>query len=402
MPKKNDNSKRTARLTLIGVLLIIVFLGGVFLGRGTVADTERRSLDLTSFLQNEKVNFGLIEKVWNLINEDFVNADDLDRDSLILGAIRGMVEALDDPHSVFFDEEQTRNFITALQGEFEGIGIEINIREDRLTVIAPLKDMPAARAGMLAGDIITKIDRESAEGITLEEAVTKIRGPKGTAVVLTLERSGKELDVTIVRDTIEVPTTELELIDNIAVIELSQFSEKASNDFENAAREVLNSNADRILLDLRNNPGGFLDASINIAGWFIPEGKLIVREEMGGGQERRHISSGPALLKDFPVVILQNEGSASASEILAGAMRDHLDATIIGTRSFGKGTVQNFTNMDGGTSLKLTVARWITPSGEAIDQKGIEPTITVEANTEEILVGNDAQRERALEILRNL
>ena len=262
--------------------------------------------------------------------------------------------------------------------------------------------MPAARAGMLAGDIITKIDRESAEGITLEEAVTKIRGPKGTAVVLTLERSGKELDVTIVRDTIEVPTTELELIDNIAVIELSQFSEKASNDFENAAREVLNSNADRILLDLRNNPGGFLDASINIAGWFIPEGKLIVREEMGGGQERRHISSGPALLKDFPVVILQNEGSASASEILAGAMRDHLDATIIGTRSFGKGTVQNFTNMDGGTSLKLTVARWITPSGEAIDQKGIEPTITVEADTEEILVGNDAQRERALEILRNL
>ena len=246
------------------------------------------------------------------------------------------------------------------------------------------------------------IDGEDSTAYSLEEAVTKIRGPKGTPVTLTVLRGSEKLDITVTRDTIQIPSLKWEMLESdIAYIELIQFSETSGKDFAKAASEILESDARRLILDLRNNPGGLLDASINIAGWFLPKDKLVVTEEIGNDIRREHKSSGPAMLKEFPLVILVNEGSASASEILAGALRDQNNIKIIGKKSYGKGSVQSLENLAGGTSLKLTIARWITPSGHYINGTGIEPDIEIELTQEDSNNQRDPQKEKAVEFIKN-
>lgn len=368
-----------------------------------VADLSR--FNLSTLFLGKDVDISLIEDVWTLIHEEYVGAADLDNEALILGAVRGMVGALDDPHSVFLSREERTEFLESIGGTFEGVGIEIAIRADMLMIVAPLKNTPAYRAGARAGDTIVKIDGGSTEGITIEEAVTKIRGPKGTTVVLTVRRQDveEEIDLSIVRDTIEVPSIELEIReDNIAYIELVSFNETTTNVFAVAAQDILNSEADRIILDMRNNPGGFLDVAVKISGWFLPPNTLVVTEELGDGSRREHRTTGPASLREFPLVVLVNEGSASASEIVAGALRDHRNIPVVGATTFGKGSVQSFEDLSGGTSLKLTIARWLTPSDVHIEEAGIEPSIEVETNIEELQNDIDRQLERAVEVVRGL
>ncbi|MDX1608429.1 MAG: S41 family peptidase [Candidatus Spechtbacterales bacterium] len=405
MEEDKKQKRSTARFLTTFIIVALIFTAGFLIGQGTQTSDKGTGLNLEQiFNGKEEVEFSLIEDVWVLINEKYVAKEELDRRALIFGAIRGMVSELDDPYSVFFNKEETQQFLTSVSGQFEGVGIEISIKEDQLTVVSPLKNTPAHKAGIKAGDKIVAIDGQSTESITLEEAVSKIRGPKGTEVVLTVAREGVdgEIEIPIVRDKIEVPSVEWELIEgNVAYVELTHFSEITGRDFSETAQQILESPADRIVLDVRNNPGGFLDVSINIAGWFLEKGELVVTEELADDVSRKHTSPGPGSLKDLHVVVLQNEGSASAAEILAGALRDHLEADIVGEKSFGKGSVQSFEELPGSTALKLTVARWITPSGQYINDKGIEPTVQVEM-PQDLEEGQDPQKERAIEIVQSL
>jgi len=404
MPE-NIKPKKFNRIIIITLLVGSVFLAGFGVGR--ISNSILRPsayFQLSKILNGNDVDFSLIEEVYNLINEKYVAKDEIDQQALIFGAIRGMVGELGDPYSVFFDLKETEDFLTSVSGHFEGVGIEISIKDDTLTVISPLKNTPAARAGIKAGDKIIKIDGEDTKNITLEQAVSRIRGPSGTEVTLTIFRNSinEELDIKITREIINISSVEWELIEgNIAYIELTHFSETTTRDFTKVSQQILESSADRIILDLRNNPGGFLDVSIDIAGWFLEKGTLVVVEESANSGNRKHNSPGPATLFDFPVVILQNEGSASAAEILAGALRDNRGADIGGEKSFGKGSVQAFENLAGGTSLKITVARWITPSGQYINDTGLEPTVKVELS-EDSEEDEDAQKDRAIEIVKLL
>lgn len=388
------------RIILGTLLLGLVFSAGLFVGSQFLSSTEQTSLQLPSILREDEVTFATVQYVWDILNTEYVGANGLDRTAVLQGAIRGMLSALDDPYTVFFDDSETTDFLNGLSGTFEGVGIEVSLEENGLTVISPLKDSPAQKAGIEAGDIIVAIDGTLTDGITLDEAVGKIRGPRNSSVTLRVVRDGEERDIAVIRDTITVPSVRYEKRDGgIAYIEILQFSEDTTAEFERAANAALADGATSIVLDLRYNPGGYLEAAVDVAGWFTPRNTLVVTEREGSGVTRQHKAQGPSSLADIPVVIVQNEGSASASEILSGALRDVRSAAIVGQKSFGKGTVQILERLDGGTSIKFTIARWITPSGQEINGTGIEATMSVEDNSE---TPQDEQLEKAFEIARGL
>jgi carboxyl-terminal processing protease len=317
-----------------------------------------------------------------------------------------MVASLGDPYTAFFTPSDSKKFLEDTAGSFEGVGMEIGIKKDQLQVVTPLENSPAKKAGIRAGDLIVKIDGKSASGITTDEAVDLIRGDKGTEVTLTLYREDwKETkDFKLTRAVIEVPSLKWEIKDgNIAYIQLYQFTEKASNDFKAAAVDIINSPAKRIVLDVRNNPGGYLTVSQDIAGWFLKKDDLVTREKLAGdkdGEEYR--SNGPALLLKYPTVVLINQGSASASEILAGALRDDRNVQLVGEKSFGKGSVQQLMPFGDGSSLKVTIAKWLTPNGSQISEIGLTPDVEVKNTVEDEDKGLDPQLDKAIEIVKNL
>lgn len=385
------------RILLLSAALTLVFASGLFVGREILPASSQSPLQLTSVLRKDQLTFKTVEGVWNLLNTEYVGAGELDRQAVLSGAIRGMLDALGDPYTVFFDEKETRQFLQGLSGTFEGVGIEVALQEKGLTIITPLKDSPAQRAGVQAGDIILAIDGEGTEEMSLDDAVTRIRGTRGTQVTLRVLRGEVEQDIVVTRDTITVPSVRSEMRDSVAYIEILQFSEDTPGEFEAAAKEALRQDASSVVVDVRYNPGGYLESAVDVAGWFMPRNSLVVTEREGNGETRQHRTDGPASFAELPIIILQNEGSASASEILAGALRDNRSAVIVGKKSFGKGTVQTLESLDGGTSVKLTIARWITPSGVEINGTGIEAGVVVEDNPD---TPEDEQLLRALEIAR--
>jgi len=284
--------------------------------------------------------------------------------------------------------------------------MEIGIKKCQLQVIAPLEGTPAQKAGLRAGDKIIKVDDTLTADITVDEAVNLIRGPKGTEVTLTIYREEWETtkEIKIVRGVIEVPSLKWEIIDeNIAYLKLYQFSEKASFDFSKAAIEILESPCQKIILDLRNNPGGYLEIAQEISGWFLERGQIVVIEDFGAGEEQKvYKAQGNTSLAEYPTVILINQGSASGSEILAGALRDNRGIKLIGEQSFGKGSVQELERLKGGSSLKITVANWLTPKGELITDVGLEPDIKVEITEEDYEEGRDPQLDKAIEVIQKL
>jgi carboxyl-terminal processing protease len=354
----------------------------------------------------EEVDFSLFWEAWDTLKEKFVDKGKFDVQEMIYGAISGMVESLDDPYTIFLNPEDTKKFIEDVSGTFEGVGMEIGMREGKLQVIAPLERTPAQRAGLRAGDRIMEVDGKSTADMTIDEAVNLIRGPKGTEVVLTIYREewGETREIKIVRDVIEVPSLEWELKEgNIAYLKLYHFSERAAFDFQMAAIEILNSEADRIILDLRNNPGGYLEVAQDIAGWFLEKGDIVTIEDFGEGEEDvLYKAEGNATLLPYPIVVLINEGTASGSEILAGALRDNRGVKLIGQTSFGKGSVQELEKLEEGSSLKITIARWLTPSGQLITDEGLEPDIEVELTDEDYEAKRDPQLDKAIEIIKNL
>lgn len=357
----------------------------------------------------EGINLSLFWEVYNTLKDRFVSPEKIDNQKMLYGAISGMVKSLGDPYTVFFNPEETKRFLEDVSGTFEGIGAEIGERKGQLVVIAPLEGSPAKAAGLRAGDQIIKINDKSTADLNVEEAVNLIRGQKDTEVTLTIYRTEWQTpqEIIIKRAVIDVPSLKLEYKKtskgDIAYITIYQFSEKTGNDFTNAAIEVFNSSVNKIIVDLRNNPGGYLEVSQEIAGWFLDKGQVVVTEDFGNGKpQKQYKAMGNGIFSDIPVVVLINQGSASASEILAGALRDNRGIQLVGEKSFGKGSVQELEKILGGSSLKITTARWLTPKGNFITDVGLEPDIKVEMTEKDFDENKDPQLEKAIEIINNL
>lgn len=322
----------------------------------------------------------------------------------VYAAIEGLAKAYGDPYTVFFPPKEAKSFDDQVRGDFGGIGVEIGTKNNLVVVIAPLKDSPGAKAGLKAGDIILKIDKKGTDGMSTDDAVSLIRGEKGTVVTLTVKHNEDTKDVMITRDTINIPTIDTKFRDDgVFVISLYSFSANSAELFRNALREFILSGSDKLILDLRDNPGGYLDASIDMASWFLPQGKTVVIEDSGSKLKKEtNVSRGYNVFTDkLKMVILINGGSASASEILAGALHEQGIAQLVGEKSYGKGSVQELVDITPDTSLKVTIARWLTPKGHSISQNGLEPDVKIEITKKDVADKYDAQMEKAASILLN-
>lgn len=408
--QKNRRLFKKYFLTLAVVFLILSsFYFGFQRGKSSAIQSEKNIPLVNSVIENKDSNvsntldFSLFWKVWDLLKEKHVNKNSLDAQQLMYGAIKGMLHATGDPYTNFFDPKETTSFSEQIAGSFEGIGAELGIKDNVLTIIAPLESSPAEKAGLRAGDKIVKIGNKMTSDMSIDEAVDLIRGKKGTQVTITIFREGESTtrEVTITREQIEIKSVKWEIKDNnIAYIKINEFGETTADEFRLAATDIKNKNPKGIILDLRNNPGGFVDKCVDIASFFIPKGKVVVIEEDSAGKRSRLYTNGGDSLSGTPLVVLINEGSASASEILAGALHDDQGITLIGKKSFGKGSVQEFIKLPGGTSTKITVAKWLTPNGDYIMEKGITPDIEADLTLDNFKNGQDPQLDKAMEIIR--
>ncbi|MDP3727300.1 MAG: S41 family peptidase [bacterium] len=393
-------------LILVSILIVAAsFGGGVYVGYERRPAIERvKGVLGQEAAKPGEVDFSLFWEVWSEIEAKYVDRDSIDRKKLVEGAIGGLVKALKDPYTVFLPPQQSKLFREDVRGSFGGIGAEIGMRKNILTIIAPLKGSPAERAGLKAGDKILKINATTTADLSLEEAVSFIRGPIGTKVTLAITRDDEETEeVEITRATIVIPIIETARKDDgVFYVRLMSFNEQSTLEFRRAIREFLVAGDSKFILDLRSNPGGYLDAAVDIASWFIPAGEVVAREKTADGSEVLYRSSGHRLLESVPVVVLVDQGSASASEIVAGALRDIRGVKLVGAKTFGKGSVQEVENLKGGASLKITIAKWLTPKGTSINEKGLEPDVSVEVKKEDTEAGRDPQLEKAMEILKAL
>ena len=404
------HTKKT--LLAAGISLVVViasFVGGIYVGHQDRPDiekiTELLHKESDVLAKNPEIDFDPFWKAWVVLNTKFVGDDSTTTEQKkVWGAIQGLVGSYGDPYTVFMPPEEAAVFAQNISGNFGGIGIEIGIRDNILTVIAPLKGTPAFVAGMLSGDKIVKIEATSTEGMSVDEAVHFIRGEIGTPVALTVVREGEDepLDFKLTRSTINIPTIDTEKRDDgVFVIKLYNFSGTSAGLFRDALREFAESGYYRLVLDLRGNPGGFLEAAVDMASWFLPSGKVIVTEDYGGKRENIiHRSRGyDAFSKRLKMMILVNQGSASASEILAGALSEQGIAQLIGDRTFGKGSVQELEKLTPDSSLKITVAHWKTPLGHSISKGGLTPDYKVEITKADREAEKDPQLDKAIEIL---
>lgn len=405
-------SKLSKILKLSGwsITILLVFIAGI-IGGYKLNENFRPAIEKIASVVNKEnkkpagVDFNLFWDIWKKVEEKYVNKSKIDPEKMVYGAISGMVKSVGDPYTVFMDPQDAKLFQEDVSGSFSGIGAEIGIKKEILTVIAPLKDTPAEKAGLRAGDRILKINDMMTNDLTIEKAVSLIRGPKDTEVSLTISREGldKVKVLKIIRNTIMIPSFKWEIKEkNIAYLKLYQFSSTLPAEFSKAVQEILNSSAKKIVLDLRNNPGGYLDVAQDIGSWFIPKGEVVAIEDFGDGRQIKYKSDGYVGLESFPLVVLVNEGSASASEILAGALSELRQAKLIGKKTFGKGSVQELEELQNGTSLKITIAKWLTPKGFSVSEQGLEPDVKVEFNEEDYLKNRDPQLDKALELIKNL
>jgi len=399
------NIRRTSTVIIVATLFLFTFFIGVLFG-----DYNRPDIDKIIGLSNKetqvatKTDFYPFWKAWNTINEKYPKADKITDQNRVYGAIAGLVGSLNDPYSVFFNPDETKSFEEEIAGNFTGIGMEVGIKDKILTVIAPLKDTPAYRANIKSGDKILKIDDKVTTDLGIEEAIKLIRGPRESTVTLTIFREGNKdpIEIKIIRDIINVPTLDTEVRpDGIFVIKLYSFSANSANLFRNAIKQFVSSGSDKLLLDLRSNPGGYLESAVDMASWFLKEGKIVVTEDYGNNKTPEIFrSKGYDIFNDkLKFVILIDNGSASASEILAGAMQDNGQAKLVGSQSFGKGSVQEVVPITADTILKITVAKWLTPNGTSISEKGLTPDYPVEITQKDFDDKKDPQMEKAVQLL---
>jgi len=412
---KSKNSKSVGIFFYTIIIFIIAFLAGNFFNhtiypRFLTPSWEEISVPKTV---DKNLPFNLIWEVWETAQEDYVEQPVSDKD-LFYGSLGGIIKSLDDPYSTFFNPEDADFFLDTMSGDFEGVGIEITIKDNYLTVISPLPETPAKRAGIEAGDKIYSIDGKDTLDMSLDEAARLIRGPKGESVTLTVLHKGASSteEIEIVRDTIELETVSWEIKDeNIGYINISHFSGDTWKDFKNIARVVKNANPKGIILDLRNNPGGYLGTSVDIAGFWLGQ-EIVTVSKDGNDNEEEYKCYGNGQFKEIPTIVLVNEGSASASEIISGAMQDYEQGLILGEKTFGKGSVQELKEFSDGSAVKITVAHWYTPKGRSIEENGIMPDVEVKLQKADFIDNKDEDKDedddqkdpqinRAIEILQN-
>jgi carboxyl-terminal processing protease len=394
-----EKTKKSSRFSgaILAILLPVVFLGGVVVGRqvdisitGGSSNTAQSSRNLT---------YDSVEEAYDVLRQNYDG--DLDEAKLIEGLKKGLAEATGDPYTEYFPAEETKEFNEEISGSFTGIGAELGKQENAVVIVSPIKGFPAEKAGLKAQDIILKINDEDALSLSISEAVKKIRGPKDTEVKLSILRGSEQLEFTIVRAEIKVASVEYEVLEGgVGYIRIGRFSDDTDSLIIEAAKSFKDQGVSSILLDLRNNPGGYLDQSIRVASHWLDIGDVVVTEKRGDTVLKTHKARSAQEFKGMKTVVLINEGSASASEIVAGALKDYAVATLVGQKTYGKGSVQEVDTLSGGTSLKITIARWYTPKDKNIDKEGIEPDEKVEISNEQAQAVEDPQKTKALELLK--
>jgi len=417
--------KQVRQLVVVSILVFLAGVGGYWLGQHQVA-VEFKKFSPEVKIQRalpygkENVNFSLFWEVWDRLEKNYLDKKLLDPQQMVYGAISGMVASLKDPYTAFLPPQENKEAKEDLAGEFGGVGIQLGYKDSHLAVISPLSGSPAEKAGIKAGDLIVNIKDETKKvnkdtrGMSLPEAVALIRGPKGTRVVLTLVREGvsQPFEKEIVRETIVVESVKMEILEGkcegktgdcpkVAHLKLLKFGERTNQEWQEAVTEIQNSkfkirNFKGVVLDLRNNPGGFLNGAVWIASEFLKKGVVVFQDRGEGGKESFSVNR-VGRLTDIPLVVLVNEGSASASEIVAGALRYHGRAKIVGEKTFGKGTIQEAQDLEGGAGLHITIARWLLPDGSSVDKEGLKPDFEVKMGKEDET--KDPQLEKAIEIL---
>jgi len=366
----------------------------------TLGNVNNKTSEVPDYLKKD-VDFKLFWEVWNLVKDKYYVKNVADT-QLFYGSLEGMVAALNDPYSVFLTPQNSDQFQEDLKGSFEGIGTEIAVKDNKLIIVTPLPDTPAMAAGLRPRDWIIKIDGTSTENMRADQAVTLIRGKKGTTVTLNIYRDGfkEPKDYKIIRDNINVKSLTWEYRDNILYLKTRQFNDDTLPLFDQAIEEMLSKkNVKGIILDLRSNPGGYLESAIEMAGEWA-DGQPVVIEKLRDGTEVKHQANRPAQLAGFKTVVLVDAGSASASEIVAGALQDYGLAKIVGEKTFGKGSVQELSNLPDGSAIKLTIAKWFTPKGRSIDEQGITPDVSIDLTEEDFNKDRDPQLDKALELLK--
>jgi carboxyl-terminal processing protease len=409
--RKNGGVSRSFLGVGLAVLLAAAaFFSGLQVGNGALTNATLEAGLFSFFIPSkaqEKADLDEFWRVWELLEEKYVSAsstDEITVEQRIEGAINGLVKSYGDPYTVFMPPSDANMFEEDISGNFGGVGMEVGLRDGVTTVIAPLPDTPATAAGIVAGDVIVEIDAKSTEGMSIDEAVQLIRGEPGTTVSLKLYREGEEqfLDKVVTRAEIMIPTVVTEVKDNVFIISLYSFNAIAEGKMREALSEYAKSGKKKLILDLRGNPGGFLQSAVSIGSYFIPAGKTIVSENFGEGLEDEHYRSQGKTLGEFNpdnMLVLVDGGSASASEILAGALQEHGIAKLLGAQTFGKGSVQELVSLDDGSSLKVTVARWFTPNGVSISKAGLAPDIIVERTPQQVIDNVDPQLDAAIKWL---
>ena len=402
-------SQRVQKYLIIGVLIAAVsgYLGYDLGRRGYELKLKKfppqiEIVNKTAPSQN--LDFALFWQVLDMLNQKSIYRP-LDGKKVLYGAIKGLTDSLGDPYTTFLSPSQNENVNSSLEGKYEGIGAELGMKNNQLVVVAPLDDSPAKAANIRAGDAIVKIDEVDTSGISLTEAVSKIRGKSGTTVVLNLFREGvdKPFDINITRAKITVASIKWEDKGNgIAYIRISRFGETTNEEWDKAVLEtlILPGGLKGLIVDVRSNPGGYLQSSIHIASEFIKSG-TVVQEEFADGTRQPFMVDHRGRFTDIPVTVLINEGSASASEILAGALRDVRRAKLVGEKSFGKGSVQDAQNFPDGSGVHITIAKWLTPNGTSIHGQGLEADVKIELEEDDITAGSDPQLSKALELVQS-
>lgn len=402
------------KIVFIFVLFIaLAFIAGIASGQyfnnGNTFDFSKLNIiNNTQASTSEPIDMSPFWKVWAMLDEKYVVTKNKDATTTaqerIWGAIEGMTSSLGDPYTVFMPPVDALEFQTNISGNFEGVGMEIGIKDGSLTVISPLKNSPAEKAGLKTGDKIITIDEKPAVDLSTDKAVKLIRGPKGTVVKITVLRNGDAKPITfeITRAVIDIPTVNTEIKGDIFVISLYNFYAQSQSQFKNALKEFINSKKGKLVLDLRGNPGGYLDAAVDMASWFLPKGKVIVREVFGDDKDEKvYRSKGYNIFTDkLQMIILVDGGSASASEILAGALQEHGIAKLVGTKTYGKGSVQELLKVTDNTSLKVTIAKWLTPNGKSISDGGLTADYEVKITEADAKAEKDTQMEKALDLLK--
>lgn len=382
------------------LLLITSFVLGGFYFQEYVYTFISPNSSLSSNLETNS-----LQKVYNFLKDEYLYPNQInDKSKAEIGAVKGIVNSLDDPYTVYFSKEEYTEFTENLEGQFQGIGAEIGLRDGQLVIITPIEGTPASKAGLLAGDAIITIDGENTFGLTIEKAVTKIRGKKGTEVKLEISREGQsELkEFKIIRDNIDLPNIKVKEQDNIGIITISQFQLETASELDQAIAKLKEKGINNVILDLRNNPGGYLQSAVEVTELFVPKGSVAVIEKGRDGKiiEELKTKKSPKY-ENVKLVILVNQGSASASEIVAGALRDLKQIKLVGQQTFGKGVVQSTKEFKDGSVLKYTIAEWFTPFGKAINKEGIKPDFEVKLSAEDIKNKKDVQLEKSIEIIKS-